>query len=66
MDNTFTGTGIEVLATRGGGFGNLEISVDGDYIQEISLNYGGVDVQKTVYALHGLEDKEHTCLLYTS
>jgi alpha-L-fucosidase 2 len=60
IEYTFTGTGIEVLATRGGGFGNLEIAVDGDYIQEVSLNYGAVDVQKTVYVLHGLEDKEHT------
>lgn len=60
IEYTFEGTGIEVLATTGGKFGTLEISVDGDNVKEVSLDSAAAAPQKTIYALHALEKGSHT------
>ncbi len=57
---TFEGCGIEVLASTGSQYGKMEISVDGEIAETVSLNGEAEETQRTVYAAHGLDEGEHT------
>ncbi|MHA2856160.1 X2-like carbohydrate binding domain-containing protein [Paenibacillus lautus] len=56
----FKGTGIELITEKDNAQGDMDIYVDGDFLQTISTYAPEKQVQQSVYHVDGLTDEEHT------
>ncbi len=57
---SFTGTGIEILAERGGANGNIEIEIDGTNMGTVSASSDGSQYNNCVWEINGLSNSDHT------
>lgn len=59
----FTGTGLDIIYTKGNGYGTFSWAIDGGLATNVNTNSGGAETDGWVVQIRGLSDASHTLVL---